>query len=85
MEEKFTILEIVETMVGKVMPIGETFEDDERFENLKKMCDITQGLIETIKHVSEKNSYEYSVKRASDYAEKFLKERIGIQEKNKRR
>lgn len=78
MEEKFTILEIIEAMIGEVMPIGETCEDDKRFENLKKMCDITQSLIETIKHVSEKSSYEYSIKRASNYAEKFLKERVGI-------
>lgn len=35
MENKFTVVEIVENLIGKINPVGETNEDEIRFENLK--------------------------------------------------
>lgn len=81
MERKFSIIEIVETLVGEINPIGETNEDEVRFENLKVMCDLANNLISKIDDVSYKNKdrYEFSIKRSAEYAEKFLTEQIGIQ------
>lgn len=45
MENKFTVVEIVENLIGKINPVGETNEDEIRFENLKLMCDLTNSLI----------------------------------------
>ena len=74
MEKQFTVIEIVENLVGKITPVGETNEDAIRFENLKVMCDLANSLISKIDDVAYKNkdSYEYSVKRAVEYAERFL-------------
>lgn len=81
MERKFSIIEIVENLVGEINPVGETNEDEVRFENLKVMCDLANSLISRIDDVSYKNKdrYEFSIKRSAKYAEKFLTEKIGIQ------
>lgn len=81
MDKQFTVLEIIENMVGSIRPIGESNEDDRRFENLKIMCELTDSLISKIDEVSfdYRNRMEFSMKRASDYAKEFLTEKIGIQ------
>lgn len=81
MERKFSIIEIVENLVGEINPVGETNEDEVRFENLKVMCDLANSLISRIDDVAYKNkdSYEFSIKRSAEYAGKFITEKIGIQ------
>lgn len=81
MERKFSIIKIVEKLVGEINPVGETNEDEVRFENLKIMCDLANSLISRIDDVAYKNKdrYEFSIKRSAEYAEKFLTEKIGIQ------
>lgn len=81
MERKFSIIEIVENLVGEINPVGETKEDEVRFENLKVMCDLANNLISRIDDVAykNKNRYEFSIKRSAEYAGKFLTEQIGIQ------
>lgn len=66
--------EIVNKLIGKISPIGETNTDNERFENLKAMCDLVDGLITQIHAVviTNKDSYEMSCKTAADFAQKFL-------------
>ena len=51
-----------------------------RFENLKVMCDLVEQLIVDIDTVgySNKKAYEFSKKRAAEYSEKFITERLGI-------
>lgn len=73
--------EIVMKLTGSIRPLGETNTDNERFENLKALCELTNELVSEIDKVSYdfKDSYEFSVKRASDYAYNFLKNTIGIQ------
>jgi len=74
------VLEIAENLIGNIKPVGETNTDNERFENLKQMCDLTDSLIKSIYEVSydNRNSMESSVRRASDYAGYFLTETVGI-------
>ncbi|WP_278960872.1 hypothetical protein [Bacteroides pyogenes] len=70
----FTINLVLNNLVGPIKPIGETNEDDIRFKNLKKMCDLTDSLIAEIEDVACKyeNNHEYSIKRAAEYAKRFL-------------
>lgn len=78
MERNFSIIEIIENLVGEINPVGETNEDEVRFENLKVMCDLVNSLISKIDDVAYKNkdSYEFSIKRSAEYAGKFLTKKI---------
>jgi hypothetical protein len=68
-----TYLEIVNKLIGPINPIGETNTDGERFENLKALCNLTEGLIKQIEEVAgSKDRQEYSIKRCGDYADQFL-------------
>lgn len=81
MDKKFTTLEIIENLIGKIDPVGESNEDDIRFENLKEMCELADLLIVKIDNVAyrNKNRPESSIKRAAEYADDFLKNWIGIE------
>lgn len=71
--------DIVNKLIGDINPIGETNTDNARYENLKEMCQLASNLIEQIKHVAlKKDSSEYSVKRAANFADKFITETIEI-------
>lgn len=74
------IKEIVLKLVGKVNPVGETNTDNERFENLKVLCELVDELVGVIDEVNCKNkdSHEFSRKRAADYASNFLTNNLGI-------
>ena len=75
-----TYTEIVSKLIGNINPIGETNTDNERFENLKQICELVNNLVSQIDSVSyeNRNSNEFSVKRASDYASEFLSQTLGI-------
>lgn len=70
------------TLVGEIRPMGESNSDEVRFENLKCLCNLVDDLVGKIDDVSYryKDSYESSVKRASEYADKFLTDNLGIKE-----
>lgn len=74
------ICEIVKKLVGKIEPIGDESYDKKSFENLKVMTDLIDKLLFDITEVvaENKNRQEYSMKRAGEYANKFLDE-IGIE------
>lgn len=70
--------EIVNKLIGKITPIGESNTDKERFDNLTAMCGLVNNLIIQIHSVAvvNKDSHEASRKKAGIYAEDFLKEII---------
>jgi hypothetical protein len=72
--EKFDVYDLVKKIIGEINPIGETNADEERFENLKTMTELVDMLLDDIDRVSFKNrdKAEYSMKRASDFANRFL-------------
>lgn len=74
------VAQVIEKLIGEVGPIGSTEIDDERFENLKSLCELTEYLVNKIAKLSEKRTRsEYSVRRAGAYANAFLiKSRIDI-------
>lgn len=73
---------IVMRIVGPINPVGETNTDGARFENLKALCELVNDLVTKIDTVAyeNKDSYEFSRKRAGEYAEKFLTKTLGIVE-----
>ncbi len=75
------IYDIVVKLSGKIKPVGETGEDNRRYENLKVVTDLVDKLLTDIDAVAmEGNRVEFSIKRAGQFAKKFL-DRIGIKEK----
>lgn len=75
------IKEIVLKLVGNVHPIGETRTDNANFENLKMLCELVDKLVGVIDSVNyaNKDSHEFSRKRASEYARDFLTDTLGIE------
>lgn len=76
-----THVEIIQKLIGPINPVGETNADNQRFENLKAMCELVNELVSNIDDVGYKNrnAYEFSVKRAAEYASNFLTTTLGIQ------
>lgn len=70
------IYEVVKKLVGEIEPIGETQTDDRRFENLKAMTWLIEKLLYDIDDIAFrfKNSHQFSMKRAAEYASDFLNE-----------
>ena len=66
--------QIVEKLIGPIDPVGVTETDNERFENLKAQCQLVDELIMRIQYVANTNINrpECSMKRAGEYAAKFL-------------
>lgn len=75
-----THTEIVQKLIGSIHPAGDASIDEERLENLKAMCELVNNLITEIDDVSYRyrDSYALSEKRASDYANNYLRKEIGI-------
>lgn len=69
------LVDVVRKLVGPVRPVGETNADDERFENLKALTELVDALLGDINTLApHRNRYEFSIKRAGEYAAKFLDE-----------
>jgi hypothetical protein len=72
------LYEIVKKLSGPIFPVGESNEDESRFENLKAVTVLVDRLLQGIDRVSKgKNRNEYSIKKAGRFAASFLAE-IGI-------
>ena len=67
------IYEVTKKLIGEIDPIGETNTDNERFENLKSTTELVEKLLADIDDVKHRysNNYQYSMKRASEFASKF--------------
>jgi hypothetical protein len=77
-----TNTDVVKKLIGNINPVGESNTDNERFDNLKEMCELVNNLIIDINDMAYRNkdAYQHSMKNASDYAIKFLRSTIGISE-----
>ncbi len=69
-----TNCDVVKKLIGGINPVGDASFDEKRLENLKSMCDLITELVEGVKSVAYHNQFahEHSIKKASDYARKFL-------------
>lgn len=79
---KMTYTDIVKKLIGEVEPIGDSRVDEERMENLKVLCELTNHFVEIIDnvHYSNKDRHEHSIKIMSDYAGTFLTKILNIKE-----
>lgn len=70
------LYEIIQKLVGDVMPLGDSGKDTERLKNLETFCALTDRLIDKIEEVSirSKGSHEDSVQRIGVIADKFMKQ-----------
>ncbi|MBL0317488.1 MAG: hypothetical protein IPP69_17655 [Flavobacteriales bacterium] len=72
-EKTMTNTDVVKKLIGNVQPYGASHIDEQRFENLKAMCELVGDLIEEIKDAAKsKERHEYSMKEMGLYAYKFL-------------
>ena len=61
--KQLTTREIVDQLIGKVSPTGETTEDTRRYDNLEELIQLTDSLLETIESVAEcRFKQEHSMK-----------------------
>ena len=68
-----THAEIVRKLIGKIRPVGDTHEDEERFHNLQNMITLVDHLIGDIEAVSTNADHEEgSRKNAGLLAKGFL-------------
>jgi hypothetical protein len=69
--------DIIMKLNGSVLPTGCDSTDQDRMENLKKLCDLTQYLLSVIINdvaYDNKDCYEQSIKDMVDYANKWIDE-----------
>lgn len=76
--EKFTpdtIVNIVETLTGKVQPLGDASRDGDRLENLKVLCAVAESLVGTIHDIASEyeDSSLGSVQPIAKEAASFMK------------
>jgi len=69
---ELTIEEIVVKLIGSITPVGQTEVDRNRLDNLKQTCRLVDDLILEIKNVTTYKGQEWSVRKAAEYAEKYL-------------
>ena len=76
-----TIYDVVRKLVGPIRPVGETTQDNARFESLKVMCalmDLIHSDLDAIAY-DYRNDKQFSIKRSVEYVDEFL-DKIGIRE-----
>lgn len=70
--------EVVIKLIGQIMPIGETNEDERRFKSLEETTELVNLLLEDIDRVAScSHRGEWSIRRSEEFANKFL-DNIGI-------
>lgn len=70
---EINVAAVVRKLIGPIEPVGEAHTDDKRFENLVAMVQLLDGLLFEVHSVtSNKDREEFSMKRAGEYADKWL-------------
>ena len=69
-----TNFDIVKKLIGDIHPVGETYTDEERFENIRAMALLAEEIIaELEKEIKNDDRYEYSIKRSGTFTKNGLK------------
>jgi hypothetical protein len=69
------MIDVVNKLIGRIQPIGESNEDAKRYNNLLAMCALTDQLITQIGLVSNlRNDGRGSMMKAGKYADEFLRD-----------
>ena len=75
-----TTYDVVKKLIGKIKPVGETTEDNKRYENLEETIDLVESLISDLEEASHcKDRVEFSMKKIGKRAFESLQDiRYGI-------
>ncbi len=73
------LYDVVTKLVGPTRPLGETHEDDRRFDNLAALTELVEKLLADIIDIEATNAQrtEFSMKRAGEFCGRFIR-RIGV-------
>lgn len=75
-----SITDIFNKLCGKIIPIGETNEDNIRYENIENYYELLCHIISLLKIASEyKDRQEYSMQKIGKECYEILKE-LGLEE-----
>lgn len=75
------VYEVVTKLIGPIDPIGETNEDNRRYENLRNLTQLVDRALSDIDRISMscKDDHRFSIKRAGEHCSKFFDD-LGIEE-----
>lgn len=69
------LIDVIRKLNGPIDPVGDSAIDSMRFINLESLCMLVDKLLFDIHVVADmNNSQQASVKKAGDYARKYLQE-----------
>ena len=68
------IIEVIDLLIGKIEPIGETNYDADVKENLNTMIEVVGHYVDKICVVAQMDSKCFSIQRCSEIAKDFLQE-----------
>lgn len=67
------IIEVIDKLVGGIVPIGESNYDAKAKKNLEMMIEITGHYVDEIFYIAQNKSYMASVQECQKIAEKFIR------------
>jgi hypothetical protein len=68
------LYQLICKLVGPIDPVGETNADEKRYQNLNLFLEVLDTMLGDAEYVSRyKNRQEYSIKRAGERADNFLR------------
>lgn len=63
-------------LIGEIEPVGETYTDDMRYNHLILLLDTLDALIDEVRFIlPNTDRYEYSMNRAGQLANKWIKDK----------
>lgn len=69
-----TNYDVVSKLIGPVDPVGDSSVDNQRYQNLQDLIHLTDKLLQDIRNVAgNKDMMAYSMKKAGERADEFLK------------
>ena len=64
---------IIQKLIGRIEPVGESHTDANRFENLKEHAHLTELMVDDLRRVANyKDRHEASMSKAGKYAAEIL-------------
>lgn len=67
------IIEVIDKLVGGIVPIGESNYDAKAKKNLEMMIEITGHYVDEIYYIAQNHSYMASIQDCQKIAEKFIR------------
>lgn len=67
------IIEVLDKLIGRIEPIGETNYDNKVKENLNTMVEVVGHYVDEICEIAQMNSYSASIQDCREIARDFVK------------